>query len=123
MRTRTYMLIALLLMLASVGYFLWSELSTAGTCGFPLDDSWIHAQFARNIALSNGFSYNPGVPVSGSTAPLWTLLTAVGYLITGDPVLATKVLGVLFLGLTVFFMYTLVQTISNDPRQALFAAA
>ncbi|MFH1865616.1 MAG: glycosyltransferase family 39 protein [Candidatus Eisenbacteria bacterium] len=122
MRTRTYMLIALVLMLASVGYFLWSELSTAGTYGFPLDDSWIHAQFARNLALGNGFSYNPGVPVSGSTAPLWTLLTAAGYLVTGDPVLAAKVMGVLFLGLTVFFMYTLVRAISNDPKEALFAA-
>ena len=50
-------------------YFLWEEQSTAGTYGFPLDDSWIHAQFARNLALGNGFSYNPGVPVSGSTAP------------------------------------------------------
>jgi hypothetical protein len=116
------MLIALVLMLASVGYFLWSELSIAGTYGFPLDDSWIHAQFARNLALGNGFSYNPGVPVSGSTAPLWTLLTAAGYLVTGDPVLATKVMGVLFLGLTVFFMYTLVRAISNDPKEALFAA-
>ena len=40
---------------------------------FPLDDSWIHLQFARNLAEGRGFSYNPGVPVSGSTAPLWTL--------------------------------------------------
>jgi hypothetical protein len=109
-------------MLLAVGYFLWSERTTAGTYGFPLDDSWIHAQFARNLALGNGFSYNPGVPVSGSTAPLWTLLTAVGYLVSGDPVLSTKVIGVLFLGLIVFFMYTLVRVISNDPREALIAA-
>ena len=116
------MLIALVLMLVTVGYFLLSEYSTAGTFGFPLDDSWIHAQFARNVALGNGFSYNAGVPVSGSTAPLWTLITAAGYLVTGEPVLVTKVLGVLLLGLTVFFMYTLVRAISNDPREALFAA-
>ncbi len=109
-------------MLVTVGYFLWEEQSTAGTYGFPLDDSWIHAQFARNLALGNGFSYNPGIPVSGSTAPLWTLLTAAGYLVTGEPVLTGKFLGVLFLGLTVFFMYTLVRVISRDPKVALFAA-
>jgi len=109
-------------MLVAVGYFLVQERSTAGTYGFPLDDSWIHAQFARNLALGNGFSYNPGVPVSGSTAPLWTLLTAAGYLVTGDPILTGKFIGVLFLGLTVFFVYTLVRAISNDPREALFAA-
>ncbi|HLF48159.1 MAG TPA: hypothetical protein VJA45_02200, partial [Methylomirabilota bacterium] len=31
---------------------------------------------ARNVAEGHGFAYNPGVPVSGSTAPLWTLLLA-----------------------------------------------
>ncbi len=120
--TRTHILIALVVMLVTVGYFLWEEQSTAGTYGFPLDDSWIHAQFARNLALGDGFSYNPGIPVSGSTAPLWTLLTAAGYLITGEPVLTGKFLGVLFLGLTVFFVYTLVRVISRNPREALFAA-
>ena len=46
----------------------------AGASGFPLDDSWIHLQFARNLAEGAGFSFNPHRPVAGSTAPLWTLL-------------------------------------------------
>ena len=29
--------------------------------GFPLDDSWIHQVFARNLATGHGFSFNPGV--------------------------------------------------------------
>ena len=37
--------------------------------GFPLDDTWIHLQFARNVAEGHGFSFNPGVLSSGSTAP------------------------------------------------------
>ena len=41
----------------------------------------IHAQFARNIVLGHGFSYNPGEPTSGSTAPLWTLVLAAGHLV------------------------------------------
>src|SRR4026207_1010669 len=44
-----------------------------GLATFPLDDSWIHLQFARNLAEGRGFAYNPGVPVSGSTAPLSTV--------------------------------------------------
>ena len=44
-----------------------------GVAAFPLDDSWIHLHFARNLAEGAGFAYNPGVPVAGSTAPLWTL--------------------------------------------------
>jgi hypothetical protein len=64
---------------AAIGVFLQSERLIAGPVGwsaFPLDDSWIHFQLARNVAEGHGFAYNPGVPVSGSTAPLWTLLLA-----------------------------------------------
>ncbi len=121
-RERSQILIALGVMVVVVGYFLWREYSIAGTFGFPLDDGWIHAQFARNLALGHGFSYNPGVPVSGSTAPLWTLVSATGYLVGGDPVLAAKVLGVLFLSLSVYFVYVLVKAISGDSREALFSA-
>lgn len=44
--------------------------------GFPLDDAWIHLQFARNLASGHGFTFNPGVHSGGSTAPLWVLLLA-----------------------------------------------
>lgn len=47
--------------------------------GVPLDDAWIHFQFARNLARGDGLSFNPGQPTSGSTAPLWTLLLAAVY--------------------------------------------
>ena len=76
--------------------FLWRTRQIAGTIGvgaFPLDDSWIHMQFARNLAEGRGFAYNPGVPVSGSTAPLWTLLLGGTFTVFGaHPVLA-KALG------------------------------
>ena len=49
---------------------------TGGVIGAPLDDAWIHFQFARNLSQGHGFSYNPGQPTPGSTAPLWTLLLA-----------------------------------------------
>ena len=119
---RRHLPFALALMLLFVAYYVWREWTIAGAFGFPLDDAWIHAQFARNLALGHGFSYNPGVPVSGSTAPLWTLLTAAGYLVTGASVLTGKLLGVMFLGLSVGFAYALVRHITDDPREALFAA-
>jgi hypothetical protein len=74
--------------------FLLRERQIAGAPGFPLDDSWIHLHFARNLAEGAGFSYNPGVPVAGSTAPLWTLLLAAGALVAGSSLGLAKVLGV-----------------------------
>ena len=69
------------------------EHRVAGVAGFPLDDSWIHLHFARNLAEGGGFSYNPGHPVAGSTAPLWTVLLAAGALLAGASVTLAKVLG------------------------------
>jgi arabinofuranosyltransferase len=74
--------------------FAWVEHKVAGVSGFPLDDSWIHLHFARNLAEGAGFAYNPGRPVAGSTAPLWTLLLAAGALVAGATVAMTKVAGV-----------------------------
>src|SRR5205085_872211 len=74
--------------------FLLRERSIAGAAGFPLDDSWIHLHFARNLAEGAGFSYNPGVPVAGSTAPLWTLLLAAGVLVAGPSLALAKFVGI-----------------------------
>ncbi len=73
--------------------FLARERAIAGAVGFPLDDSWIHLHFARNLVEGAGFSYNPGRPVAGSTAPLWTVMLAGASLIAGASVLAAKLLG------------------------------
>lgn len=53
----------------------------AGGLGFPLDDAWIHQTYARNVGLNGRWEYIPGQPSAGSTAPLWTLLLALGYLL------------------------------------------
>jgi len=65
-----------LLFLASISVYLWREHQRVGRMGLPLDDSWIHLTFARNLAQGHGFSYNPGERCSGSTAPLWTGVVA-----------------------------------------------
>jgi hypothetical protein len=86
----------LLLVAAAVplALFLARERSIAGASGFPLDDSFIHLQFARNLAEGAGFSYNPGVPVAGSTAPLWTLLLGGAFTVFGPSMLVAKLVGV-----------------------------
>jgi len=49
-----------------------------GVPAVPLDDSYIHFQFARSFAQGHPFVYSPGaVPVAGATSLLWPLLLAV----------------------------------------------
>jgi hypothetical protein len=87
----------LLVALAALPPLVWlvlRERAIAGAAGFPLDDSWIHLHFARNLAEGAGFVYNAGQPVSGSTAPLWTLTLAAGALIGGASPAMAKTLGV-----------------------------
>jgi len=75
--------------------YLFAEVARLkGGLGFPLDDSWIHLQFARNLAAGAGLSYNPGELVTGSTAPLWTALLAALFPLPGSVIVWTKLLGV-----------------------------
>ncbi|HEU4438373.1 MAG TPA: hypothetical protein VFT36_03955 [Methylomirabilota bacterium] len=81
-----------------VALFLLRTRQLAGPVGFasfPLDDSWIHLHFARNLAEGRSFAYNPGVPVSGSTAPLWTLALGGLFALFGSHPALAKGLGLL----------------------------
>ncbi|HEU5200026.1 MAG TPA: hypothetical protein VFU32_10325 [Ktedonobacterales bacterium] len=53
--------------------------------GFPLDDAWIHQDFARTLAQSGRFAYAPDRSGAGSTSPLWVLLLAPAQLIPSAP--------------------------------------
>jgi len=83
----------------TLGVFsLTAQRFTGGQGGVPLDDAWIHFQFARNLARGDGLSFNPGEPTSGSTAPLWSLLLAGLYGLGGGfPVAGQLLSGVCFL--------------------------
>lgn len=89
------LLLSLLALLAVAGYAAAERALVPSAPGFPLDDAWIHLQFARSLAQGEGLAYNPGEPVAGSTAPLWTALLALGFLLPGGPVLWAKALGAL----------------------------
>lgn len=87
-------LLVALAALLPLALYLFREQAIAGGAGFPLDDSWIHLHFARNLAEGAGFSYNPGRAVAGSTAPLWTVLLGGAAVVAGASLLVTKVVGV-----------------------------
>lgn len=66
---------------AVIGLFLAVSFLVAGRLGYPLDDAWIHQTYARSLAQHGRFEFVPGVTSSGSTAPFWTLLLTIGYLL------------------------------------------
>lgn len=89
------------------------------SAGFPLDDGWIHQVFARNLARYGEFAYNVGQPVAGSTAPLWTLLLAPGYLLGGFSLIWTYALGSVFLALCGIESYKLALYLGAKPSVAV----
>ena len=62
--------------------------------GFPLDDAWIHQTYARSLAETGQWAFVPGEPSAGSTAPLYTLLLALGYELGVPFSLWTALLGI-----------------------------
>jgi len=97
-------------------YFIRSILVTEP--GYPLDDSWIHQVFARNIALGHGFSFNPGEPMAGATAPLWTLVMAALWPITG-PVAGGIILGVILEWLALVAVFKIALFLTEDEKLSM----
>ncbi|MBC7876622.1 MAG: hypothetical protein H7Y59_05565 [Anaerolineales bacterium] len=88
-------IIAGAVILIAVIYLLTSQYTYA--VGFPLDDSWIHQTYARNLALNGEWAFRTGIPSAGSTAPLWSALLAIGFLFHLAPYIWTYLLGALTL--------------------------
>jgi hypothetical protein len=82
-----------------------------GIFGFPLDDGWIHQVYARNLATRGEFAFFAGQPSAGSTAPLWTILLAVGYVLHLDFRIWTYFIGALLLGVSAILAARLAEQI------------
>lgn len=105
---------------------LWYVLATyreINAVGFPLDDSWIHAQFARNLALGRGFTYTGSDWVAGSTAPAWTVLLAVGFFVLRHMVTAAFVIGLTCQALTGFYAYRMASMLGGSWLVSALAGA
>jgi tetratricopeptide (TPR) repeat protein len=86
----------------------WFAFQTNGNFGFPLDDPWIHLQFAKNLHDYGSFSYFKNEMItSGSTAPLYTVLLSIGFFITLNEMILSYVLGVSFLLLAGYYVFKL----------------
>lgn len=98
---------------------------TGGAPSVPLDDAYIHFQFARAFANFTPFTYTPGSPpVGGATSLLWPALLAPAYWlgVRGVEVIwVSWVLGFLSLGLVARETHALGRTLLS-PLVAVGAA-
>ncbi len=95
LHSRDFLLLGSAAILCAVIY-VSSAYSTYGI-GFPLDDSWIHQTYARNVAENGEWAFKPGVRSAGSTSPLWTIFLTPGYLLKISPLLWANMLGCVIL--------------------------
>lgn len=93
--------------------------------GVPLDDTWIHFVYARNLAQQGGFYYNPGVPEAGATSPLWVILLSIPLKMLmplgAGPVVISKALAIAFAILASMLAYHLVQIYTESYLAGLLA--
>ncbi len=84
-RRRSLFIWALFCILGGVTFLAYALTSMANGRGevvMPLDDVYIHFQYARQLAVGQPYVYNPGLPAtSGATSFLYPYVLAIGYLI------------------------------------------
>lgn len=82
-RRRSLLIWGLLCALAGAVFLTYVAASMAAGSGepvLPLDDAYIHFQYARAIAEGYPYHYNPGLPAtSGATSFLYPFVLALGY--------------------------------------------
>jgi hypothetical protein len=92
-----------------------------GPFGFPLDDAWIHAQFATNLAHGHGLAFNAGEPSTGSTSPLWTALLALPIALGISAVTAAKTMGIVLAAIAAILAFDLARLLSGSTAAGCVA--
>lgn len=86
-----------------------------------VDDAWITYRYAENLAAGNGFVYNLGERVLGTSTPLYTMVLAVGKLL-GLPIpLAGRAIGAAAMIASIVLLFLLIRHLHGEIA-GLFAA-
>ena len=73
--------------------------------GVPLDDTWIHFQFADNFSKGSFFQFNPGEYTAGTTSPLYVIVLGTFSFITKHFIFNSIFLSASFHFLCCLFIY------------------
>ncbi len=125
-QTTKYIILAVLLILSVIlpYYYINFAYTVNHYFSFPLDDPWIHLQFAKNIAEYGSFSYFKNELVTaGSTSPIYTFILAAGFFITKNEMWLSYIIGILFFSLSVFYFYKLSSDVFPKENWLVIASA
>lgn len=93
-----YLIVAHLIMLGFQIYF-WN---------FIIDDAFISFRYAKNLFQDHQFVFNINEsPVEGYSNFLWVLWICIGFLMNFEPIIFSKISGILFSQLSVYVLYKL----------------
>ncbi len=104
--------------------FAGAQLAFNGALSFPLDDSFIHLQYAKQIARGGFFHYQDGQPVtSGATSILYAFVLAPGYALgfQGDSFLLWASLVALACTALIFYLLLRIGIRAGYPRAGAYA--
>lgn len=87
-----------------------------------VDDTYIHTQYARNLAEAGELSFNRGDPTYGATSPLWVFVLSIVCRLGGDPLFWCRALSWVFAVATIALLYRIVMFVTGR-RGPAFAAA
>lgn len=98
-----------------------------GQVVMPLDDAYIHFQYAHQITVGQAYIYNPGLPpTSGATSFLYPYLLAIGDLLGFRGLNLgwwAMGIGTAALALAAWLVFRIVRLAAPDGLAAVFAAA
>lgn len=115
-KNKNYIYITLACIFTYAIYLTIQFLITNGQMGVPLDDTWIHFQFADNFSKGNFFQFNAGEYTAGTTSPFFVIVLGIFSFISSNFILNSIFLSAVFHFLSCIFIYKISLTIfsSND---------
>ncbi|MBU1625823.1 hypothetical protein KKB18_00475, partial [bacterium] len=99
-KSTTYILLAAIILIFFIHAFYFSP--------FTVDDAFISFQYAKNLALGNGLTFNTGERVEGYTNFLLVLIESLLYLVGLDLIFWIKTLSILAGAGIIILMYKLI---------------
>lgn len=97
----------------------WLLLGAVSMWWWTVEDAYIGYRYAVNLSRGLGLVLNQGARVEGYTNFLWVLLLSGSSRLALDPIISSKVLGILFNALALVACFCLCKLVSNERMKGI----